>query len=407
MAISDTAVKAAKPRDKDYKLSDEKGLFLLVTKAGKKYWRLKYRFAGKEKLLALGVYPETTLAEARRARDNARTLLAQGIDPSEEKKAQKAALLLASENSFEAVSKQWFDTKGPKATSTRARVTRILSKDLLPSIGARPISEITPPELLAALRKIEARGALETARKANQLAGQIFRFAVQVGLAQRDPSADLRGALQKAEVKHYAAITDPKEVGRLMAAIHNYQSGTPAVSAALRLSPLFFCRPGELRLMEWSEVNFDEARIEIPAAKMKMSQDHIIPLADQAVEILKALQPITGMGKYVFPSARGLSRPLSENGVRTALRNMGYTNEQISPHGFRAMARTLLDEVLGFPPDWIEHQLAHSVRDANGRAYNRTKHLDNRRKMMQAWADYLDTLRLGVDNVVPITSAKR
>jgi len=406
MPLTDAKIKTAKPQDKDYKLADEKGLFLLVKKAGGKYWRLKYRYRTKEKLLAIGVYPDVSLAQARAERDTARALIAQDTDPMTQRKTEKAAKLLAGANSFDVVSREWLAKRGPKSESGDARLNRILEKDLSPYIGSLPISEITPPELLSALRRIEARGALETAKKAKQTAGQVFRFAVASGLAERDPSADLKGALQQTKVTHYAAITEPKEVGRLMVAIHTYQA-TPAVMSAIKLAPLFFCRPGELRKLEWSEVNFEERRIEIPAKKMKQEEPHIIPLADQALVILENQYKVSNNSRYVFPNARTLSRPLSENGIRTALRTMGYTNEQMTPHGFRAIARTLLDEVLGYPPDWIDHQLAHAVRDTNGRAYNRTKHLENRRTMMQSWADYLDTLRLEIDNVVPITAAKR
>lgn len=406
MALSDAKVKAAKPKERRYKITDEKSMFLLVAPNGSKYWQLKYRYNNKEKILQIGTYPDTSLADARKERDSARSLIAQGIDPMSQRKAEKAAKLIACANSFDAVATEWLAKRGPKSESGDARLKRILEKDLSPAIGSRPISEITPPELLSALRKIEARGAFETAKKAKQTAGQIFRFAVASGLAERDPSADLKGALQQGKVKHYAAITEPKEVGRLMAAIHSYQA-TPAVMAAIKLAPLFFCRPGELRQLEWSEVNIEERRIDIPAEKMKLAEPHIIPLAAQAVAILEEQHKVSSNSRYVFPNARALSRPLSDNGLRIALRTIGYTNEQMTPHGFRAMARTLLDEVLGFPVDWIEHQLAHAVRDTNGRAYNRTKHLDSRKTMMQAWADYLDTLRLGIDNVIPISNAKR
>lgn len=406
MALTDAKIKTAKPTDKAYKLYDEKGLFLLIKPNGRKYWRMKYRYLGKEKLLAIGVYPDTPLAKARSSRDDARSLLASGGDPMTQKKAVKKAKTEAASNCFRLIAQEWMVQRGKHSTTGDKRLLRLLENDLFPVIGDQPIAEIDPPELLRALRRIESRGALETAKKARQAAGQIFRYAIATGRADRDPSADIRDALKKSVTKHYAAITDPKEAGRLMAAIHSYQ-GTPSVMAAIRLAPLFFCRPGELRSLEWSEVNFDEARIEIPAERMKQNEPHIIPLATQAVEILEELYKITGTSRYVFPNARSLARPLSDNGLRVALRTMGYTKEQMTPHGFRAMARTLLDEVLGFPPDWIEHQLAHSVRDANGRAYNRTKHLENRRKMLQDWADYLDRLRLGVDNVVPISSANR
>ncbi|MFA5496233.1 MAG: integrase arm-type DNA-binding domain-containing protein [Porticoccaceae bacterium] len=392
MPLTDAKARASKPAEKDYKLADEKGLYLLVKKSGGRLWRLKYRMGGKEKLLALGVYPDVSLAQARQARDEARTLLTQGIDPGQHKKATKAAREDAAANSFEVVAREWLDKRGRKSESGDTRLRALLEKDLFPRLGSRPVGDITPPELLQVLRRIEARGAIETAHRAKQYAGQVFRYAVATGRAGRDPSTDLKGALKSPTKTHFPAITDPAEVGRLLVVVHEYQ-GTPTVMAALKLSPLLFCRPGELRQLEWTEVNFGDERIELPAHKMKTKEPHIIPLSTQALEILQELYQLTGRGRYVFPSARGGSRPLSENGVRTALRTMGYTNEQMTPHGFRAMARTLLDEVLGFPVDWIEHQLAHAVRDANGRAYNRTRHLEQRRKMMQKWADYLDNLK--------------
>jgi len=271
---------------------------------------------------------------------------------------------------------------------------------LFPHIGHRPIAEINPPELLATLRRTESRGSIETANRAKQIAGQVFRYAVATGRAERDPTPDLKGALATPKVKHHATLTDPKDVAGLLRTIEGF-TGTPTVAAALKLSPLLFCRPGELRYMEWAEINWDESRWEIPAEKMKMRLPHIVPLPAQAIVILRNLQPITGRGRFVFPSARGASRPLSENGVRVALRTMGYTNDQITPHGFRAMARTLLDEVLGYRVDWIEQQLAHAVKDANGRAYNRTTHIKERTKMMQGWADYLDALKQG-GKVIPV-----
>jgi len=391
--LTATAVKQAKPKAKPYKLADGGGLYLHVKTAGK-YWRYKYRFAGKEKLLALGTYPDISLADARKLHQAARENLADGIDPSSYKKTKKSADQSNSANSFEAVAIEWSKTRNKKADSTEKRQRALLEKDLFPFIGNRPIADIDAPELLKTLRKIENRGAIETAHRANRLAGQIFRYAIVTGRCKHNPSIDLKDALTQPIKSHRQSITDPAEVGPLIAAIKNYQA-TPVVMAALQLSPLFLCRPGELRHLEWTEVNFAEARIELPASKMKMKEPHIIPLASQAISILKELQPITGRGKYVFPSARGASRPLSDNGVRTALRTLGYTNDQICPHGFRAMGRTILDEVLNFPVDWIEHQIAHSVKDSNGRAYNRTKHLPQRKKMMQTWADYLDSLASG------------
>lgn len=406
MPLTDVRVRTAKPAEKDYKMADERGLFLLVKKNGSKYWRMKYRIAGKEKLLAIGVYPDVSLASARQNRDEARSMLAQGVDPMEHKKAVKAAFHESASNSFEIIAREWLGNRKPGSEKSDARITRILEKDLFPAMGSRPIADITPPELLRALRRMESRGVLETAHKARQYAGQIFRYAVATGRADRDPSADLKGALKKPTKRHFSAITTPKEAGQLMRAIYSYQA-SPAVMAALKLAPLLFCRPGELRQLEWQEVKFEERRIELPPEKMKVKEPHIIPLCKQAVAILEELHALTGRGRYVFPNGRGASRPLSENGLRVALRTMGYTNEQMTVHGFRAMARTLLDEILAFPVDWIEHQLAHAVRDANGRAYNRTKHLEQRRKMMQTWADYLDSLREGENKVVPIKGMRR
>ena len=399
MSLSDTKIKATKSLDKDYKLTDEKGLYLLVKKSGGKYWRYKYRINDKEKLMALGTYPETSLAKARTKHNEAKSLLAQGIDPMLNKHATKAAKRGAASNSFEVIAREWLTKRGKKSESADKRLNALLEKDLFPYFGKRPIHEITAPELLQTLRRIEGRGAVETAHRANQYAGQIFRYAVATGRAERDPSADLRGALKVPTETHFAAITTPKEAGALLSAIYSYQ-GTPIVQAALKLAPLLFCRPGELRQLEWAEVNWKEQRIELPAAKMKIRLSHVIPLCTQASKILQDLHLLTGCGRYVFPSARGASRPLSENGARTALRSMGYSNEQMTVHGFRAMARTLLDEVLNFPVDWIEHQLAHQVRDVNGRAYNRTAHLPQRFRMMQTWADYLDGLRFGINNSV-------
>jgi integrase len=405
VALTDTRARAAKPADKDYKLADEKGLFLLVKPTGTKSWRMKYRVGGKEKLYTIGTYPEISLAQAREQRDAARALIASGGDPSAQKQAAKAARVEATGNSFEVIAREFVKVRGKRSETGDARLHRRLEQDLFPYLGSRPIDDITPADLLQTLRRIEGRGAIATAHKAKQAAGQVFRYAIATGRAQRDASADLRGALKPLITTHHSAITEPKDVGGLMAAIYSYQA-TPVVMAALKLSALLFPRPGELRHLEWVEVNTEERRIELPAHKMKQNQPHIIPLSDQALGILEGLRPITAnRGKYVFPG-KSATRPLSENAVRSALRTLGYTNEQMTPHGFRAMARTLLEEVHGFPVEWIEQQLAHAVRDANGRAYNRTKHLENRRRMMQTWADYLDTLRLGVDNVVPLRASR-
>jgi integrase len=393
MKLTATQVKQAKPAAKPYKLSDGEGMYLLVQATGSKYWRLKYRYGGKEKTLALGVYPSVSLQEARSRKLAARELLSKQIDPSEARRVERITRDIASADSFEAVAIEWYENKlQGKSDSYRDRTKRLLKNDLYPPLGSRPISQITAPELLMALRKVEARGAVDMAHRAKQTAGQVFRYAVATGRAERDPSTDLKGALKSKTKKHHAAITEPLEVGKLLLAIESFQ-GTPTVKAALQLSPLFFQRPGEIRGMEWAEINWEAEQWELPADKMKMRQPHIVPLCTQAIDILTALHRLTGRGRYVFPSARGASRSLSENGVRVALRTMGYDNETMTPHGFRAMARTILDEVLNYRVDYIEHQLAHAVRDANGRAYNRTAHLPQRKAMMQGWADYLDNLK--------------
>ncbi|WP_160151499.1 integrase arm-type DNA-binding domain-containing protein [Microbulbifer sp. ALW1] len=395
MPLTELQVKQAKPKDRDYKLSDERGMHLLVKKTGAKYWRLKYRHphTKKERQLALGVYPETSLKRARKMRDEARQLLLEGIDPSDNRKARQAESQTAATNTFETLARDWFTTRmGDKSESHRKRTLRLLERDLFPYLGNRPIAEISPPELLIILKRIEDRGAIETAKRAKQIASMVFRFAIAGGRATNDPSALIGAQLQPTQTRHFPTITNPADVGRLLVAIDGYQ-GTPTVRAALKLSPLLFCRPGELRALEWGEINWEDRRIEIPAAKMKMRHPHIIPLANQSLAVLRELKPLTGRFRYVFPSPKGASRWMSENAVRTALRNLGYTNEQITPHGFRAMARTLLDEVLNQRVEWIEHQLAHSVKDANGTAYNRTKHLPQRKDMMQRWANYLDDLR--------------
>lgn len=391
MPLTVLQVDKAKPKDKDYKLSDERGMFLLVTKAGGKLWRLKYRFDGKEKALAIGAYPDLSLKDAREIRDTARNQLAKGIDPSAEKQAKKYSSVLAAENSFEVIANEWFAARMQEKSEThKVRTRSMLNNYLFPFIGRKPIQDITPLMLLDTLRKMEAKGIVETARRAKQTASQVFRYAIITGRAQHDPAADLKGALQIPKKRHFSAITEPKQVGGLMLAIDNYH-GSYTVQTALKCSALWFCRPGELRTLEWANVNWDEKRIEIIAEKTH--QQHIIPLCSQAIELLESMRPISGYSKYVFPSNRGMSRPMSENTIRVALRTMGYSNDDMTAHGFRAMARTLLDEVLNYRVEWIEQQLAHSVKDANGRAYNRTKHLPQRFEMMQRWADYLDELK--------------
>ena len=399
MPLTDTAIRNAKPGKKPIKLFDERGLFLLVTPAGGKWWRFKYRFDGKEKQLSFGVYPDVGLKDARERRDDARKQVAAGIDPGEHRKAQKSGRADRAANSFEVVAREWFAKYSTTwAANHGDRIIRRFERDIFPWIGGRPIAEITAPELLTVIRRIESRGALETAHRALANCGQVFRYAVATGRAERDPSGDLRGALPPVRGEHFAATTEPKRVAEILRAMDGYE-GTLAVRCALRLAPLVFVRPGELRKAEWADIDLDAA--EWRYIVTKTNTPHIVPLSRQAVEILRELQPLTGRGRFVFPGARSNARPMSDNAILAAMRRMGIPKDEMSGHGFRAMARTILDEVLGVRPDYIEHQLAHAVRDPNGRAYNRTAHLPERRKMMQQWADYLDKLRAGAD-VIPI-----
>lgn len=396
--LSDTTIRGAKPKDKPYKLSDEKGLYLIV-RGSAKLWRFDYRFGGKRKTLALGRYPEVSLRDARDRRDAARKQIAAGIDPSDLRKAEKASRTGA--DRFESIAREWLGKHAPGWAPTHtAKITIRLEKHVFPWIGSRPVAEITAPELLAVLRRIESTGALETAHRALQHTSQIIRYAVATGRAQRDPCGDLRGALPPVHTKkHFAAVTDPKHVGALLRQLDGYQ-GTFPVMCALRLAPLLFVRPGELRQARWSDVDLDAAEWRYRVTKTR--QDHIVPLSVQAVAILRELYPLTGNGPFVFPSARDPDRAMSDNAVLSALRRLGIPKDEMCGHGFRAMARTILDEVLGFPVHLIEHQLAHAVRDPLGRSYNRTQHLPERRAMMQAWADYLDQLRIGTTNVIPL-----
>lgn len=400
VTLSDIQVSKAKPKDKPYKLTDGDGLFLLATPTGGKLWRFKYRFDGKEKLLSFGTYPALSLADARQRREDAKKLLANGVDPGEMKKSLKQAKIALEENSFEIIAREWHTKfSGQWTTGHAVTIMSRLERDVFPWLGSSPVSEIKPVDLLAVLRRIEGRGALETAHRVRTIAGQVLRYAVATGRAERDAAADLRGALPPTHERHHAAITDPKEVAELLRAIEGFQ-GTFHVKCALKLSPMLFVRPGELRQMEWAEIDFEEERWNLPAEKMKMKQAHIVPLCKQAVAILKELQPLTGSGRYVFPCHRSPLRPMTNNAITAALRRMGYTSDDQTGHGFRAMARTILDEVLQVRPDFIEHQLAHAVKDPNGRAYNRTAHLVERKKMMQLWADYLDGLKQGA-KVIP------
>ena len=402
--LTDAKIVKTKPLKKPRTLFDGDGLYLLITPTGGRLWRFKYRINGKGKLLAIGAYPAISLADARERRAMAKKQLANGIDPAAVKQARKQADTEETET-FEVIAREWHTKFSASWAPSHADTTiSRMERDLFPWIGKRPISKIKAPELLGALRRVESRGALESARRLKIIAGQVFRYAVATGRAERDPSADLKGALAMPREKHYAAIIDPKQVAPLLRALDGYQ-GHFVVKCALRLSPLLFVRPGELRHAEWEEIDLDEAVWNIPASKMKMREAHLVPLSNQAVDILRDLQPLTGTSRYVFPSARSVARPMSNNAVNAALRRMGYDKDTMTGHGFRAMARTILDEVLHVRPDYIEHQLAHAVRDPNGRAYNRTAHLEERRKMMQTWADYLDRLKASAV-VVPFRTAK-
>lgn len=393
MSLTDTEIKNAKAKEKHYKLYDADGLHLRVMPNGGKLWRFKFYFEKKEKLISFGTYPAISLKKARTRRDEARALLADGINPSEHRKAVQIAKEEDQSNSFEVIAREWLANKSAQwAESHRTNLLGRLELNIFPFIGKRPIAAITAPELLKVLRRAEDRGAGETAHRMLQNCGQIFRYGVATGRLVSDPSRDLKGALSPVQKKHLAAIVDPVEVAKLLRVIDGYH-GSFVTKCALRLAPLFFVRPGELRHAEWAEINFELAEWNIPAERMKMKQPHLVPLSSQAIEILKELRDLTGSSRYLFPSARSFARPMSNNAILAALRTMGYSTEEMTGHGFRAMARTILDEVLGVRADFIEHQLAHAVRDPNGRAYNRTAHLGERKKMMQLWADYLVALR--------------
>jgi len=388
--LSDLKIRAARASAKQQKLYDGDGLYLLVTPAGGKLWRLRYRFGGKEKLLALGAYPEITLLDARDRRHAARKLLANGVDPGAEKKAARVAQ--AGQNSFETVARAWHKyTRSIWSEKHAGRLLNRLENDIFLAIGAVPIADITAPQLLGALRPVEAR-SLETAHRLKISFGQIFRWAIGEGYCRHDPSGPLKGALLPQRKRHFATITDPLQIGLLLRHIDAYHGGA-VVRMALQLLPLVFTRPGELRMAEWAEVDLAGAVWNIPAERMKMKEPHAVPLSRQALELLDTLRIITGRGRYLFPSTRSTERPISDNTLNTALKSMGYDSSRIVPHGFRAMARTLLDEQLQCRVEYIEHQLAHAVRDPLGRAYNRTTHINERRQMMQQWADYLDKLR--------------
>jgi integrase len=396
--LTHAQIKSAKPRERPYKLADGRGLTLLVTPAGGKIWRLRYRFAGREKMLSLGIWPDVSLSTARERREEARKLIARCIDPSAVRQAAQAAE--SGEGSFAAIAREWHAKRSAGwAASTKKQHIERLQRYVLPYLGNSSVAGIGPADVLAVVRRIEERGKRETTHRVLQLIGQVMRYAVATGRAQRDPTADLRGALAPANGRHFPAVTDPARVGEILRMIDTYP-GAPTVRAALRLAPYLFVRPGELRQMRWEDVDLGAAGV-VPAAgewrytATKTSVPHIVPLAPRAAAIIEDLRPLSGGGEWVFLGLRG-QRPISDMALGAALRRLGIdTRTEHTVHGWRATARTLLHEVLGYPPDVIEHQLAHRVPDRLGGAYNRTKFLGKRREMMTAWADYLDSLREG------------
>lgn len=393
--LSDTKIRMAKPHEKPYKLFDGGGLYVIVNPSGTRWWRFRYRYYGKERSLSFGVYPDVSPKDAREKRDDARRLLARGVDPSVKRQTEK----LAKAETFRANAEEWLELQAKKfAPSTLGKAMWMLEEFVYPRLGSWPIADIGAPELLKVLKRIESQGAHETAHRVKQRCGQIFRYAIAKGRS-RDITADLRGALAPVVSGHHAAITEPAKIGGLMWAIDGYE-GQPTTTAALKLAPLVFVRPGELRAAQWSEIDLDAAEWRIPARRMKMRERHIVPLCRQAVAILRELRKITGAGTFVFPSLRGRERPMSENAITAALRRMGYSREEMTGHGFRAMASTCLNEQ-GWHPDLLELQLAHAERNKVRAAYNRAERLAERCRMMQAWGDYLHGLRAGT-NVVPI-----
>lgn len=393
MPLSDAQIRALKPSVKATRHFDAGGLYLEVSPAGGKLWRLKYRVDGSEKRLALGKYPDVSLKDAREKRDEARQLLAKGIDPSTHRKAARASRE-ATATSFEVIAREWFERMSPTwAPSHGVRLIRRLEREIFPWLGNAPIADINAPDVLACLRRIEARGHIESAHRVGQIVGQVFRYGVATGRCLRDPTGDLKGALPPVRVEHMPAITEPSELGALLRTLDAF-TGTAVVGTALRLLPHLFVRPGELRAMRWDQLHLEAGEWRFVASKTK--QEHIVPLSRQAVAMLRELQPVTGHNELVFPGTRKHDKPISEVTLNAALQRMGYcTRTEVTGHGFRATARTLLHEVLRFEPAVIEHQLAHRVPDALGRAYNRTKFLDERRSMMQRWSDYLDELKAG------------
>lgn len=395
--LTQAAIRALKPREKPFRVADGSSLFLLVRPDGSMHWVYRYRVAGKEQSLSYGRYPEVTAAEARQRHQEARRQVREGLDPGAERQAARARALVASETTFEGVARAWLARqRGALAPATYAKAEWMLGELAFPRFGRLPIAEVTPAIVLAAIRKVEERGAIETAHRLKQRVSQVYRFAIAAGMATSNPAGDLRGALAPLVTTSRAAVTDPAKVAKLLRDLDTYK-GSPITRAALQLAALTFVRPGELRSAEWSEIDVDAAEWRIPAAKTKMRTEHVVPLSRQALAVLAELRLLTGPsdmrpGRYLFPSIRGASAFMSENTVNAALRNLGYAKDEMTGHGFRALASTRLNE-LGWAPDVIERQLAHVERNRVRAAYNRASHLAERRKMMQAWADYLDGLR--------------
>lgn len=404
MALNETKLRNLRASTNLYRVADANGLCIEVATNGTKLWRYRYRFIGKASMVGLGSYPAVSLADARRKREEARALLVAGVNPAVHLRAQRAAVVERAANSFGAIAAEWFTENAHRLSpGTLTRDRRVVEKDLAPWLGDTPVAELKASDLLTALKRIQNRGALETAHRARSLASKLIRYAIATGRAERNPATDLIGSLPNPTQEHFASVTEPAKVGELLRAIYGYTGQTVTI-AALKLAPMVFVRPGELRAARWADIDLDAAEWRYMAAKTKTP--HIVPLSTQAVTILRELFPSTGAGQFVFPGVRSTRRMLSENTINAALRRLGYDKDTMTGHGFRAMARTILDEQLGYRPDFIEHQLAHAVRDPNGRAYNRTAHLAERRKMMQGWADYLDVLRKG-GNVLPLRKESR
>ncbi|MGN7917325.1 tyrosine-type recombinase/integrase [Lysobacter sp. 22409] len=396
--LTAVAIKNAKAGAKPVRLFDGGGLYMELMPNGSRYWRMKYRYAGKEKRLAFGVFPEVSLAAARQRRDEARGVIRNGEDPSAKRQAERRLARLSNATIFQAIAQEWLEKQSKKLAPVTYRKSEWLLGMASDDLGRRPIAEISSPEMLAVLRRIESTGRHETAYRVKQKASQVFRYAIATGRAERDPTIDLRGALAPVVSRPRAALTSPNDVAGLLRATYGYE-GQPTTAAALKLGPLLFARPGNLRAMEWSELNLNEAEWRIPGGKMKMREEHVVPLAPQAVAILRDLEPITGRNRFVFPSIRTPDRSMSENTINAALRRLGYDKDTMTGHGFRALASTRLNE-MGWAPDVIERQLAHAERNKVRAVYNRAQYMAERKKMMTAWADYLDRLRTGHEKVV-------